>query len=314
MKKKTIILICSLILLLVLIYNFRNTSFTDKRSKLFSTSKEEIFMISLSNTEDSLFIKKNANTNEWESLFPISREINKQSIDFFFSSVLSVEKFKRVLTTDPRKFFYFRVTQETGSRIIFFNSKGEVLDDFYFGISDLLNYGSARKASELVVYEIDENIFNTITPSFSFWRNNSIINFELSNVDSIIVNQKENDYIIKNFQNQWIYQNKTESFPVNSLHRAFALLVNQLAQMKTYSFVDDLWPEYENYFRNPLLEMSIYYKDSAIDNLIITKFDDSRILIKVNDNKDTLFIGTWSMYNRFSAKPKDFKEVYQYSL
>ena len=271
-------------------------------------------MISLSNTEDSLFIKKNANTNEWESLFPISREINKQSIDFFFSSVLSVEKFKRVLTTDPRKFFYFRVTQETGSRIIFFNSKGEVLDDFYFGISDLLNYGSARKASELVVYEIDENIFNTITPSFSFWRNNSIINFELSNVDSIIVNQKENDYIIKNFQNQWIYQNKTESFPVNSLHRAFALLVNQLAQMKTYSFVDDLWPEYENYFRNPLLEMSIYYKDSAIDNLIITKFDDSRILIKVNDNKDTLFIGTWSMYNRFSAKPKDFKEVYQYSL
>ena len=312
-SKKVFLLILILMVLFIVIYLAQRKTPIDKRINLFSRPLEEIQYISMSNIEDSLHFEKDLETNEWRITFPYTRKISSQKLIDLFTNVLTIQRFNKILTDDPNKLSQYRVTSETGNRLVIYDKNHEVIDDYYFGIADLLTYGAARRTSELAVYELTANVFNQISPKFFLWRENEIIKINISAIDSIQVFQKNNNYTLINQQTRWFYKNSTESFPLDNLHRSFARILSLLQNMKTYNFLDEAYDEYSHLFDEPLLEIK-FYTNNKTDTLLFTYLNDRSCLIKVNDETDTLYLGSYDMVNRFRISTAEFQEVFKYSL
>jgi hypothetical protein len=180
-------------------------------------------------------------------------------------------------------------------------------------MADMTNYGSARGYQSEVAYELCENIEFDVRPTFNLWRDNYIIHFDSAETDSIKVSYAKGKYALINDGENWTYRDDKETFKIDVSNRALARAINQLANLRTASFIDDNYAEYETSFKKPILEIDIYYKNGKTDNLAYIP-QGNNYIIKVNGEENTLYVGVHDMFSRFTLSARHFKEVFQYSL
>jgi len=314
-SKKTIILLIILIILLCVIYFARQRSPVQKRVRLFSFPASQVAMVSLSDAADSLFIAKDATSGEWFAQHPLHVKVSPVKVNSFFSTVIDVDRFVKVLGNSEAIFAKYSVTLDDGTRVVIYNQQGEALADYIFGRSDFGSYGTARSVDSPIVYEIAKNIEYEVSPRLSSWRIPDIIKFQRSEADSVQVEFSGFTYTLTNEDNVWFFQNKTERFQLTHAHRTFFRAMNQLENLRTASFWDDEWDTYKDSFANPIVNISIYYKNQKIDVVTFAAHPENRCLIMVNYNHNTLYEGVFDMVNRFTRSADTWKnDVVEYGL
>lgn len=313
MKNKNIFLLFILLILIGTIIILNKQSPKQKRIPLFKVNHNDIFMISLSNKQDSLFLVKDLSSDKWNISFPVNRPVNKIKIDDFFKNVLSIKKFNNILTDDMSMYSYYNVTEDTGTRVILYDKNKNIIEDTFFGLADLVSYGAVRKAYDKTVYEISYNVDFSVNPRVSLWRDNNIINFSRINTDSIRVTYSSSQYTLVNDNNQWFYKDSFEKFQVNNAHKAFSRAMNQLENLKTMNYIDYHWDEYQESFKSPILELLIYKKNNTSDRILFTQHTENQCIILVNDDRNTLYIGVYDMVNRFTKSAESYKDIFRYT-
>ena len=311
---KTLILALIVALLLVGIYIGRANFNVQRRIRLFNFPAERVFAVSMSNAQDSLFIQKNIETGNWYAVYPLHIKIDPDRINRFFDTVMNVQRFNRILTENSADYRFYRVTLETATRVMMLDKDDNVLDDYFFGLADMLTYGAARRASERVVYELCQDLMSEVLPGLHHWRSQDIISFNRAEVDSINVKFGANEYSLINENNRWFYRDKSEKFLFTGAHRTFARAMTQLENMSTMLFFDNQWDEYRGYFLSPSLELNIYSRNGHVDNLVFARTSDNSVVIMRNNDTELLYSGTASMIFRFTQSIDEFKEVFVYSL
>ena len=313
--KKSLMLASILLVLLAVIYYARINSPIQRRVALFNFPHESVTMISFSNKDDSLFIRKDSMTNEWHSEYPLPIRLNQNKMRHFFDKVMNIQRFDRLLTSNPKDYSFYKVTQATGTRMVLYDSQMEILDDYFFGLADLLSYGAARKASSYHVYELSTNIDYDINPLLANWREQDIIKFSRHEADSIFVKFTLNEYTLKKEEHQWFYEDSTDSFQLYNIHRTFTSCLSQLENLRTFLFIDNQWEENKDKFDHPILSITIYHSDGRIDDLVFALYDDNNSIVMVNGKKDSLYNCTYSTVNRFTKSTETFKnDIFTYSL
>ncbi|MCL1827846.1 MAG: DUF4340 domain-containing protein [Candidatus Cloacimonetes bacterium] len=296
------------------IYIARSQNRGHERVNLYKFPTDDVFMISMSSIDDSLFIKKDTSSNEWRITYPFDRKTNDKYLQKLLQDISTLQRMKKPLTKDQNRYDYYKVNIAKGHRLILFDIEGGILDDSYFGIADLQNYGTVRGAADYTVYEISENIFNDIIPTPSLWRDNTIIKFDNAKADSIKISHTEHSFTLFQKQNTWVYKAKEGIMLLNNLDPAFSRLMSQLSNMSTSSFIDDAWEQHAESFSYPLLEMFVYHNDGKVDRLAFIKKDDRSVIVKVNEQTDILYTCLMGVYNRFALTSKDFEDIFSYSL
>jgi hypothetical protein len=203
---------------------------------------------------------------------------------------------------------------ETATRVLIFDKYGDVLDDYFFGLADMLTYGAARRASERVVYELCQELMSEVMPALHHWRDRNIIVFNRAYADSIQVKFGTNEYSFINENGRWFYRDANERFLFTGAHRTFARAMTQLENLTTAKFFDNQWEENKEYFQNPALEISIHNRDGSIDSLIFAQTSEDDVLILRNNETNVLYGGVGSMIFRFTQSVDDFKEIFVYTL
>ena len=325
MKKRsiiTVILFFIMLFLIFIVFLALKTNPEQKRFKLFNFNPGELVSFSLSKKRvnatisdevisDSLYIEKIG--TEWYITYPHKRIVNKEKINFFLNTFLHIQRFGKILTTNPYNYDYYKVSEKTGSRVVLYDQNNEVLDDVFFGFADLTPYGSARRNYEDVVYEISQNVSSDVSPNLKLWRENSLIYFDKTKTDSIKVSFSASRYSLINDNNQWFYKDEEHYFPLNNAHKAFTNVMMQLDNMKTYNFLDNLWDEYKGYFSKSILDLKIYKKDHTYDHIVFVRYTDELCLIQVNDKKNELYLGNYGMINRFTKSPESYLDVMRFT-
>lgn len=302
----------------VLSYFALKSSPVQRRQRFFSFNENDLSSFSITKysyfdetknrvINDSLYISKV--NNEWKILFPLNRKVADDKMVNFLNKVINVDRFDKILTRNPLNFEYYGVDDFRGTRVIFYNQNGGILDDVFFGMADILAYGAARKSAESTVYELSANVVPEISTNMSFWRDNHYLKFSSEETDSVFVRYSRSEYYLINENNRWFYQDKNERFFVNNAHKAFHRAMMQLNNFKTYYFVDDQWDEYKDNFQNPILYIKIFKKDNTYDELLFARYDDRNTIVKVNGDTETLYLGSYDMTNRFTRSSESFKDI-----
>jgi len=306
-KTKTIILLVILLTLLCAVILARTRSPIQKRYKLFNTPPERITSISLSNSADSLYIQKDNLTGIWYAHYPLSVKISPVKLQNFFTVVMDIDRFDKILANDPMYYEKYNVSYESGVLVTLYDERDDILEEYIFGISDLITYGSARKTNSTIVYELSKNIEYDIAPRLSNWRITEIINFTRTQADSIHVVYTKDEYSLINKDNVWFFDNADDTFQLTNAHRLFFRAMNQLENLRTASFYDNQWDELAPYFDNPMLTITIYYKDSRIDTVTFATHPDHKCIIMLNNFHDTLYQGVYDMADRFTRSANVWK-------
>jgi len=314
-KQNTLILIAILLLLLCAIYFAHKKAPVQIRQKLFKTPPSQITSISLSTATDSLFIQKDLLTDIWYAHHPLNVKISPVKLQNFFHSVIGIDRFDKILTNDTFYFEKYNVTYETGTLLTIYDDAGYLLEQYLIGMSDLYTYGAARSTNSTIVYELSKNIEYEVSPILSNWRIPDIINFNRTEVDSILVVYSGGKYSLVNSDSGWWFRNSHETFQLTKAHRIYVRAMNQLENLKTFSFFDNQWELYADVFHKPYLIITIYYKEKPIDTLTFASHTEDRCIIMLNNLHDTLYQGVYDMSDRFTRSPVAWKtDVVKMSL
>jgi len=314
-SKKTITLLIILLILLCVTFFAQQRSPVQKRVRLFQFADTQVAMVSMSNTADSLFIEKDTASGEWFTAYPIKVKVSPVKLSNFFTSVIGIDRFAKVLGKGETIFAKYAVTLDTGTRVVIYDPQGAVLADYIFGNSDFATYGTARSVDSPTIYEIAKNIEYDVSPVLSNWRIPDIINFNRSEADSVQVAFSGFTYSLINEDNVWFFHNQTEHFQLTYAHRTFYRAMNQLENLRTVTFWDGEWDTYKASFAKPILNITIYYKNQKIDVVTFAQHPDNRCLIMTNYNHDTLYEGVFDMVNRFTRSAETWKnDVVEYGL
>jgi sRNA-binding regulator protein Hfq len=264
-------------------------------------------MISFSTEIDSLFIERDFNSDEWYSVSPIKVKIYDIRIQNLFNKVLTIERFQRPLTSNPRYYNFYRVCPTTGTHVIFFDKNWNVLDDIYFGMADIYSYGAVRRANDITVWEIASEIRFDVSPNLVHWRDPFIIRFARDEADSIRVRYSGHEYVLSQSAGTWFFTNDTESFQLTHAHLSFNGLMNQLENLTSQTYIDNQWDDFRELFQKPALELTVYHSNGHVDNVYFIVNSDDEVLVKANDKTDILYKVNLSTINRFTRSATRFQ-------
>jgi hypothetical protein len=278
-----------------------------RRFRLFDFDPDSVAMVSMSTVDDSLFIVKNFTTGDWYSTSPIPVKIYDERIKNLFNKVINIERFQRPLTNNPRTYTFYRVSPNTGTRVIIFDKNENVLDDLFFGMADLYSYGAVRRTDELVVYEIASEIRHDVSPILSHWRDPFMIRFSRDTADSVHVKYTVAEYMLSRSEHAWFFTNDEEHFHLTNAHLSFSGIMRQLENMTSHVFIDNQWEVYEELFQNPVLELTIYHSNGSVDSVSYIVTSEDECIILVNDNTDVLYMGLLIHIDRFTRSATRFQ-------
>jgi hypothetical protein len=303
MNKKLIIILAVLVVIFLLT-KLNNKS--EKTINFFDADSADVFAIEISSVEESIKLSKES--GEWMITEPVNYKPQTNKIEDIFSKVLPAETSDIPVSESESSFDTYDVTDSLGTKFKIFDKSGKVLSDVIIGSSSNYNYSHARRAGENNIYQLKSNISYSLKPTLKNWRDKDVVTLEEFEISKVQVMSKDINYSVAISDTAWIYTDGKNTMNLQTDSKPMKDIYNLLKKLTASDFIDDKYPEYESSFENPEIIVIVDRFNADPVKLTYIAKDDTKYILKKNEETGTLFETFQSMSKRLLKTYEDFQK------
>ena len=164
------------------INSFQQGKYNASSDRIFNIDQSDIFSLEISKDNES--VKLSFDGESWEILDHDSLTVKANTINSFFTTILTLEK-TSLVSKNPANWHKFMVDDSSGAKLKFLDFESKVLSEVVVGRSNAeWSSSNIRIGDQPEVYHTSENISWQINPSPTYWG-------EVVQADSISLETKE---------------------------------------------------------------------------------------------------------------------------
>ncbi len=302
MKKNRLILLIILILLVAAFFFLKNKRPIERTAKVFDIDTLSVNRIELFNAADTIkIVKKN---NVWTLVHPVTWAADTLKIQSLFRDVVSGSYSKTPMGTGKEAIERFQQKEQETLQLVIANDKKSIRVLF----SNLGNpYDYFRYAGSNKIYQLKAKVTNVYTTELHTWRSPHVVSHIEDDLLKIEVSHPKNKYTLTRKDYDWFFKDKANDFLVNTNNIALIKILNILANLDTYVFIDDVENEWIAKFQEPYCTVKLSLSNNRTQVLKFVDYQEGSYLMMVDDDPTVLFVVVWNSVFRFTRHPDVFK-------
>lgn len=306
MKRNKLILLVILLVLIGAYFVLKLNQPEEKQTRIFDLDSLSIGTIEIYDQSDTL--KFAIKDGTWYLTSPVAWAADTLSIQALFKDVLMAKSPKTSMGEGKEAIANFRLKDNQALHIIAGDKKGKKRIHTMF--SNMGNpYDYFRYYGSNKVYQIKSKVARNFSTELSSWRSPTIVHHYEEELLSIDVVHPKNSFTLTRKGYEWFYKDAIEAFPIPPTNRAIMKVVNILANMDTYIFIDDKQEEYAAKFAKPDCTVTLHLVNNQTQVLTFVKANDDNYLLMVDGDASVLFTVTYDTFFRFIRHAAVFREV-----
>ncbi len=164
---RTIIIVVAVIIAALFLNRYLQGRYTTSSKAIFSGDTEKITQFTISKTGESITLVKM--NGVWNIEGHDTLIVRQPRLDNLFNSVLTTEH-ETMVSKNPAKWNVYSVDDSMGIRLQLFDSKDQVLGDYYFGRSKAdWSHNNFRFTGEDEVYLTSANVIYHLNTTATYW-------------------------------------------------------------------------------------------------------------------------------------------------
>jgi hypothetical protein len=276
----------------------------EKQTRIYDLDSLAIMNIEIKEGETSLKFKKIKDV--WTLVEPVTWRADDERMKLLFSTVLSAkhpktamgegaDAVKRYKLQDSEALHIY-ISNESGSKRIktMFSNLGNPYDYFRYEGSDK-------------VYQIKAKVVNIFKADLPNWRSPNVVNHNEEDLLRIDITHGKRSFSLTRVQYDWFYKDSREEFKIPDNNLGIMKVVNALANLNTYVFVDGGDKSYLDRFKTPDCVVTLQLTNNRTQELSFAKNSDDNYLMMVDKDESVLFMLSFDTVFRFMRHAEMFR-------
>ncbi|PKN72456.1 MAG: hypothetical protein CVU50_07450 [Candidatus Cloacimonetes bacterium HGW-Cloacimonetes-3] len=268
----------------------------EKQSHIYDLDSLSIGTIEVFDQKNTLKFKKTGDV--WNLTFPVAWAADTLRIQALFMNVLTAKFPKTTMGEGEEAIKNFKLQDNQALHIVVGDARGKKRIHTMF--SNMGNpYDYFRYAGSDKIYQIKSKVANAFTTELSNWRSPHVVHHEEGELNSIDVTHPKGSFTLTRKKYDWFYKDAKEEFPIPTTNLGILKVVNILANLDAYVFVDGEAEDYTAKFAKPECEVTLHLTNNKTQTLDFIKNDDESYLLMVDKDSSVLFMVTFDTVFRF---------------
>ncbi|MDY0152119.1 MAG: DUF4340 domain-containing protein [Candidatus Cloacimonas sp.] len=302
MKRNRIILIVILVILCAAYIVLRLKRPEEQQKAVFELNLKQINTIEVFDMADTLKMAKIKGV--WRLTDPVNWNVDTLRIASLFKDVLSAKYPKTPMGEGKESLKRFKITDAEALHLVVGDEKNTV----HVLFSNMGNpYDYFRYAGSDKVYQIKSKVMTAYSADLQQWRSPIIVMYAEDELESIEVTHKKNTYTLTRKKYDWYFKDAKNDFKIPLANLAIMKVVNILANMDTYVFVDGGDKETLDKFKTPDCVVTVQLTDKTSHELSFAYMDDKQYLMMVDKDPLVLFMVSTDTVLRFMRHADVFR-------
>ncbi|MDP8232661.1 MAG: DUF4340 domain-containing protein [Candidatus Zophobacter franzmannii] len=311
MNKKNLLLIVGLIVLVGIFYLAKKKEHVETDFRFIQIDSLAVQSITFSTTEDTIVVEKE--DDKWWITHPIRTEAKDDKMIAFFVDIVNVRLPINPMSVNESSHSKYRVDIEQGYRTTIADKAGTIQADFILGEGVNYNFSYVRKMKSNNVFQMKTNAYRICQPKLAQWRSNKILEITEKDVAKVHVKLQDAEYdMIRTpgeIEATWTYKDKDEEFIIDRKNAPMRKFYGVFAGLRSGSFRDGEWETLEPYFDNPEVIATFHLLDGTQQTIYLAKETDKKVLLKRNNDTDTIYDSSLDILSRLTYHKDKFKIV-----
>ncbi len=302
MKRTKLILMIVLLLLIAAFFILRFHGPRERTGIVFDKAFQEPDGIQIYSPEGE--IKLALKDGKWILKGEMTWEADSLKVQSFFEDVIRAEYAKTPMSThkdairryglQDEEALHVKVSSGLRTRHVLFANLGNAWDYF-------------RYAGDSEVYQVRSKVAQFYKPLPINWRSPFLLHYWEDELREIRVEHENNSYTLLRLVDQWFYQDSKHDFAVDFGNYALVKILSILQNFRSYIFTSGDDPEMLKAFANPMATVWITDTEDKVRKLEFAKFDNSRHMLRIDDDSSVIFQVEFDTVFRFTRHPDIFK-------
>ncbi len=307
--KKPIYFLLGIFLIFVIIYFL----LVQKEKKTFSPGKVENFLQLDSALVDRIEFKKfdtklvfQKTDQQWYIVEPDSYRADNNALGQLLSTASHLEV-GEVISSNPKKQFFFQVDTAVGTGLVFFDGENRVASLVIGKMSSDYLHVYLRKTDSDDVYLAKGYFTRLANRKIDQWRDRRIFTFDPTQINEIELSRGKDKFRLTKEDTLWqLSQSPYQKSSVADSKKAEDY-VRTLANMKADEFARKPQIEELN-FKKPQFVLKLTFLDGHEEKLFVTckRKEDDRYFAKINQDKSVFILFEYT-FKKLAKKFEDFQ-------
>ncbi|MCF7793414.1 MAG: DUF4340 domain-containing protein [Candidatus Cloacimonetes bacterium] len=298
-----------LIILAVLVVLFLITKMNNKTEKIidfFDVDSVKIAKFSVTDANGTITLQ-NVN-GSWEITDPIQYKADQAKVENVFDKVLNAKTSSLPLSDSQQSLPNYELQDSVAVFLTFFDVNDKVLDATYFGKMKGQSKTPARKENSNEVFLLDQSVHYLLKADTQNWREKTVTTIEEESIEKISVLYDDSGYELSKQDTAWFYADGDNTATLKEDNSTVRSIVTALKRVTSTQFKDNEFEKYEAALAKPDLEIGVVQLDGNSVYLRLAKDDESKYVMQLNNDTETLFIQHEGWAKRFMKTFQDFEE------
>lgn len=302
MKKNKLVLIAILVALLAIYLVLRLRGPEERLRPVFDLDSLSIETIEVFDQANTLKFKKDKGV--WYLYEPVKWPADTLRINVLFRDVFTAKYSQTPMGEGNQAIKRFELQDSTALHIVV-NGKGKKIHTMFSNMGNPYDYFRYNGSNQ--VYQIKTKVFNVFGTELANWRSPHVVNYSEEELLAIDVISKNNTYKLSRKGYDWHYQNARESFKIPANNLAIMKVVNILANLDTYIFIDAGDQKVLDKLKSPDWTVQLTLSDNRKQELKFAKYNEQQFILMVDNDPSVLFIVANDSVYRFTRNADTFK-------
>jgi hypothetical protein len=298
-----------LIILAVLVILFLITKMNNKTEKIinfFDVDSVKIAKFSIKDAKGEITLEKM--NDSWQITDPINYQADQVKIENIFKRVLIAQTSSLPLSDKENSLSNYELQDSLAILLTIYDQNDKTLDATYFGKLKGQSKTPARKKDSNEVYLLDQSVSYLLKSDTQYWREKTVATIEEESIEKISVLYADHGYELTKEDTAWVYADGENVLTLKEDNSTLRSLVNSLKRITSTQFKDNEFEKYEAALAKPDLEIGIVQLDGNSIYLRLAKSEDSKYVMQLNNDTETLFVQYEGWVKRFQKTFEDFNK------
>ncbi len=299
-NKKLLIIVLIVLCAIYVVLRLRRPD--EKLRPVYDLDSLAISSIEVFDSANRLVLKRQKGI--WNLTEPVSWQADTLRMQDLFREVISAKYPKTPMGEGLQAVKRFKL-QDSEALHIVVQGKGKKIHTLFSNMGNPYDY--FRFAGSEQVFQIKAKVFNTYNTELPMWRSPHVVNYGEDELLKIEVSTPQDSYALTRRDYDWFYRSERENFQIPSSNLALMKLVNILANLDTYVFIESKADSMQTRFMNPACTVRLTLSQNRSQELEFAKFDDKQFILRVDNDSSVLFVVTPDTVYRFTRNADVFK-------
>jgi len=306
MKKRDVTLLIILVVLIGLYFLLRQNKPVEKPMPLVSLDSLKIGKIEI--VLDTLAIAIQNTDKGWRISSPVDWPVDEDKLKALFKDIIHGDAPSMVVASGEDAIQRYRVNEENAMQIKVYDRKMKLKDHLYLASTEApfeyLRYSNSSK-----IYQTRLKVSANFYPDLPYWRDPHILNIDAREIEKIEVKYRFNSYTLSINKGIWTYTDANQSFQIVPENRQMLRMLNILAVLKTYVFLDGDNSQFQEALANPHCSVKVYLSSGKVRLLDFVRGGEE-FYLRLDGDNSVLYGVVGDTLDRFTRSAEYFSERY----